>query len=38
MVMGPGGYRYRDFLRVGALLTLISMAISVWLIPIFWPL
>ena len=37
MVMGPGGYRYRDFLRAGAPLALISMAVAAILIPIFWP-
>ena len=38
MVMGPGGYRYVDFLRVGALITAICIGLSTWLIPVFWPL
>ena len=37
MVMGPGGYRPSDYLRVGLPLTLLLMLISVVLIPIAWP-
>ena len=37
MVMGPGSYRYRDFLIFGAPLTLIIGVMCVWLIPVFWP-
>jgi di/tricarboxylate transporter len=37
MVHGPGGYRFADFSRVGIPLNLIFWAISVFLIPIFWP-
>ena len=36
MVMGPGDYKYLDFLRVGTPLTLVLGAISVFLIPIWW--
>lgn len=38
MVYGPGGYRFRDFLRVGLPLQLILGALAIWLIPWFWPL
>lgn len=38
LVYGPGKYRFRDFVRVGLPLTLISAALLVWLVPIFWPL
>lgn len=38
MVMGPGGYRYRDYLRVGTPLALVTVAVAAWLIPLFWPL
>jgi di/tricarboxylate transporter len=38
MVYGPGRYRFADFLRVGSILTLIILALAVWLIPVFWPL
>ena len=37
-VMGPGGYRYRDFLRVGLPLTLIGFVITLVVLPVFWPL
>ncbi len=37
MVMGPGGYRYRDFLRVGLPLAMITGIASVLLIPVWWP-
>ncbi|MDF1800820.1 MAG: SLC13 family permease [Planctomycetota bacterium] len=36
MVMGPGDYRYRDFLKVGAPLSLLLVVLSVVLIPLFW--
>ncbi len=37
MVMGPGGYRPSDYLRVGLPLTLLLMLLSVVLIPLIWP-
>ena len=37
MIMGPGGYRFVDYLRVGVPLTLIVMVLTVILVPIFWP-
>ncbi len=38
LVYGPGKYRFRDFVRVGFPLTVISAALLVWLVPVFWPL
>jgi di/tricarboxylate transporter len=38
LVMGPGGYRYSDYLRVGGPLTLIVLVIIVTVLPVFWPL
>jgi di/tricarboxylate transporter len=38
LVYGPGRYRFRDFVRVGLPLTLISAALLVWLVPLIWPL
>lgn len=38
LVMGPGGYRFRDYLRVGIPLTLVVMAIAMLLLPVIWPL
>jgi di/tricarboxylate transporter len=38
LVMGPGGYKFTDYMRVGIPLTLIVMAIVLILLPVFWPL
>ncbi len=38
MVMGPGGYHPRDYLRVGGPLTLLCAATALCLIPVWWPL
>lgn len=38
LVYGPGGYRYRDFLRMGLPLKLLFWPLATWLIPLFWPL
>lgn len=37
MVMGPGGYRPADYLRVGLPLTLLLWAVAFVLIPLAWP-
>ena len=37
MVVGPGGYRYADFLRAGLPMTVIMVAASTVLIPLIWP-
>jgi len=37
MVMGPGGYRFADFVRFGAPLNVICGIIAVALIPLVWP-
>ena len=38
LVYGPGQYRFIDFLKVGALLTLLIGGIIIGLVPLFWPL
>jgi di/tricarboxylate transporter len=38
MVYGPGHYRFADFLKVGALLTVLIYLITVTLVPRVWPL
>ena len=38
MIYGPGQYRFKDFIRVGAPLNLIFWALGTLLIPWFWPL
>ncbi len=37
MIYGPGQYRFKDFVRVGAPLNLIFWALGTLLIPWFWP-
>ena len=37
MVMGPGGYHFTDFLRIGLPLNLITAALAIGVIPLVWP-
>ena len=37
LVYTPGRYRFMDFVRVGTVLTIIVFAVSMFLVPIFWP-
>lgn len=37
MVYYAGGYRFTDFMKVGIPLIALFCALSMWLIPIFWP-
>jgi di/tricarboxylate transporter len=38
LIMGPGGYRFVDFLKVGPLLTLLVLAVVMLVLPWVWPL
>lgn len=38
LVMGPGGYRFVDYIRLGAPLTLLVFALAMGLLPLAWPL
>ncbi len=38
LVMGPGGYRFLDYLKIGGLLTLVIMVVLMVVMPVFWPL
>jgi di/tricarboxylate transporter len=38
LVFGPGGYHFFDYARVGALLTVILLVVSMIFLPLFWPL
>jgi di/tricarboxylate transporter len=38
LVMGPGGYKFADYAKVGFLLTLIIFSVIMVFLPIFWPL
>ena len=37
MVMGPGGYRFSDYLKLGIPLTLVVMITVMAVLPLFWP-
>jgi di/tricarboxylate transporter len=38
LVMGPGGYRFTDYTKVGIPMALLLSVISIILLPVFWPL
>jgi len=38
LVMGPGGYRFVDYLKVGVPLTIVVFIAVMFLLPILWPL
>ncbi len=38
LVMGPGGYRFRDFFKVGLPLTAVVLVVVMLVLPVFWPL
>ena len=38
LVMGPGGYMFKDYMKIGGLLTLVTFAVLMLVLPFFWPL
>ncbi len=38
IVLGPGGYTFRDFLRIGLPLNILMWIVATLVIPFFWPL
>ena len=38
LMMGPGGYRFKDFFKVGLPLTILLFFVILIILPIFWPL
>ncbi|TDU70754.1 di/tricarboxylate transporter [Prosthecobacter fusiformis] len=38
LVYGPGKYRFSDFVKVGSGLTVVTLAVILIFVPIFWPL
>ncbi len=38
MIYGPGGYRFKDFIRMGIALDILVAVLALWLIPRHWPL
>jgi di/tricarboxylate transporter len=37
LVMGPGGYHFSDYIKVGLPLTILVFVIVLAVLPIFWP-
>ena len=37
MVYGPGGYKFKDFIRIGFPLSVIIWILGIIFIPVFWP-
>jgi di/tricarboxylate transporter len=37
LIMGPGGYRFSDYIKVGLPLTLVVLVVVLLVMPIFWP-
>ena len=37
LVMGPGGYRFSDYIKVGLPLTIVTMTVVLLVMPLFWP-
>jgi di/tricarboxylate transporter len=38
LVMGPGGYKFRDYFKVGLPLVVVTMIITLLVLPVFWPI
>lgn len=37
LVMGPGGYRFSDYIKIGLPLTIVTLIVVLLVMPIFWP-
>ncbi len=37
LVLGPGGYKFADFLKIGVPFTIIVMLISILVVPVLFP-
>ena len=38
LVMGPGGYKFTDYIKVGLPLALLNLLLTVFVLPLIWPL
>lgn len=38
LIMGPGGYRFSDYIKVGIPLTIVVLLVTLLILPLFWPL
>lgn len=37
LIMGPGGYRFKDYTRVGVPLTMVVLVVVILVVPLVWP-
>ena len=37
MVLGPGGYRFGDYWKLGSILVVLFLIVATFLVPVFWP-
>jgi di/tricarboxylate transporter len=37
MIMGPAGYRFGDYWKLGSAVMAVLFVVSVFVVPIFWP-
>jgi di/tricarboxylate transporter len=37
MIMGPAGYRFGDYWKLGSAVMAVFFVVSVFVVPIFWP-
>ncbi len=38
LIMGPGGYRFTDYMKVGLPLTIVCLVVTLLVLPLVWPL
>jgi di/tricarboxylate transporter len=38
LVMGPGGYKFSDYIKIGIPLVIITLLLTIFVLPFFWPL
>ncbi len=38
LIMGPGGYRFTDYMKGGLPLTIVCLAVTLLVLPLVWPL
>lgn len=38
LIMGPGGYKFSDYIKVGIPLVLVTLVLTLFVLPMFWPL
>ena len=38
LVMGPGGYRFKDYVKIGVPLTIVVLIVTMLVLPWLWPL